>query len=199
MPRNISDEAVRNATGRDWSDWFEFLDQRGADDLSHKEIVALLRDEGGVARGWWCQNVTNEFEKNIGRRETGSTVDDEYQIGVQKTLPIDVPTAWELMTSAQGMREWLDVDEPAPERPGETVSSSSGHEYELRTIKKHERLRLRRTDPQTGASTTVQLTLVPRKTGTSIHFHHEGLADSEERERLREHWRAVAGRILAIV
>lgn len=199
MAQRISDEKVLASTGREWAAWFEWLGERGASDLTHKEIVALVNSEGGVGSGWWCQGVTNEFEKHIGRRETGSTVDADFQIGVQKTLPIERDAAWELITSPEGARELIGSDVALPTEPGETVISNDGHEYELRTIQHGERMRFRRTHQETGAKSTVQFTLAPAKSGTTLNFHHEGLADGDERETMREHWQSIAGKIMGIV
>ena len=37
--------------------------------------------------GWWSQNVTVEYEKHIGRRETGQTQSGEYEGTATRTLP----------------------------------------------------------------------------------------------------------------
>jgi hypothetical protein len=86
-----------------------------------------------------------------------------------------------------------------PTKPGETVLSDDGHEYELRTIRPGERMRFKRTHQESGSNSVVQVTLLPAKTGTALHFHHEGLANGDEREKMRDHWRSVAGKILSIV
>ena len=197
MP-HISDEKVREATGRDWPAWFDLLDELGGTELTHKEIVAMLGEQG-LESGWWRQSVTNEFEKHIGRRETGSTTDADFQIGVQKTLPLDQSQVWDLVTSPECAREWLNTREPLPSQPGETVATDDGHSYELRSIEPGRRMRFRRTDGDSGQRSTVQLTLLPAKTGTALHFHHEGLNDGEHREEMRAHWRRIADKILGIV
>ena len=66
-----SDEAVRRATGRTWDEWIRWLDERGAAGMSHKQIVALLREQGGVESGWWQQTVTAGYEVAKGRRVEG--------------------------------------------------------------------------------------------------------------------------------
>jgi uncharacterized protein YndB with AHSA1/START domain len=195
----FSDQAVKDATGRDWSEWFSYLDDAGAAELNHPQIVKLLDERAAVESGWWRQTVANEFEKHIGRRVTGSTADANFQVGVQKTLPVDRSAAWDLVTSREGVKAWLGTDAPVPTAPGETVVSGDGHHYELKAISPGERMRFRRTDGASGEKSTVQLTLIPAKSGTSVHFHHEGLADGDERERMRDHWRSVAGKILSIV
>jgi hypothetical protein len=199
VAQRISDEKVLESTGRNWQDWFDWLNDRDGAKLTHKQIVALIGSDGEVESGWWCQNVTNEFEKHIGRREIGSTVDSDFQIGVQKTLPLDPDATWSLITSPEGARELIGADVPLPTEPGATVASDDGHEYELRTIHPGQRMRFRRTNKDTGDESTVQFTLLPTKTGTSLHFHHEGLSSSEERETMREHWKSIAGKILSIV
>lgn len=50
---NQSDNAVRDATGRTWSEWEVVLDEAGVEGLSHKEIVAWLEEHGGIESGWW--------------------------------------------------------------------------------------------------------------------------------------------------
>ncbi len=50
----ISDEKVREATGRTGEEWEVLLDARAAADLAHGKIVALLQ-ELGVESGWWRQ------------------------------------------------------------------------------------------------------------------------------------------------
>ncbi len=82
----MDDTAVIKATGKQLSEWFAILDERGARELQHKEIARLLHQDFGVP-GWWSQSVTVEYEKHIGRRETGQTQSGEYEATVTKTLP----------------------------------------------------------------------------------------------------------------
>lgn len=74
------------ATGRDLPAWFAVLDKRGARDLPHKDIARLLADDYGVS-GWWSQSVTVDYEKHIGRRETGQRQDGRYEGTATRTLP----------------------------------------------------------------------------------------------------------------
>ena len=48
----VSSKAVAAATGRDWDEWVEFLDRHGAQQLNHKDIVALIAGPGGLKNGW---------------------------------------------------------------------------------------------------------------------------------------------------
>lgn len=82
----MNDTPVMRATGKELHEWFEILDGHEARDLPHKEIAKLLATEYGVP-GWWSQNVTVEYEKHIGRRETGQTQSGDYEATVSRTLP----------------------------------------------------------------------------------------------------------------
>jgi len=81
----MGDAAVIKATGKAWDAWFAILEERGARSLPHADIARLLHDRYGVP-GWWSQNVTVAYEKEIGRRETGQGCDGEFTASVSKTL-----------------------------------------------------------------------------------------------------------------
>lgn len=196
MPK-ISETAIQEATNKSWDQWFAWLDEQDATTKTHGEIVALLATAANLESTWWQQAVTVEYEKARGMREEGSTADAGFQVGVRTTLPLDNAEAWTLITAGDAAPLWL--NDEIPTEPGQTIHGADGHDYELRTIRTGERMRLKRTDPKTGESSIVQVTLSPAKTGTTLNFHHEGLRDSEHREEMRSHWRQIADKILGIV
>jgi len=102
-----SDDAVREATGRDWREWEEVLDAHGAANLSHKEIVALV-GESGVESGWWRQQVTTVYEKRKGKRILGQT-ETGFQVGVRRTVPVGHERVWRLLTRPQESRALVEV------------------------------------------------------------------------------------------
>ena len=82
----MDETPVMKATGKELREWFAILDGREARDLPHKDIARLLSAEYGVP-GWWSQNVTVEYEKHIGRRETGQSQSGEYEGTATRSLP----------------------------------------------------------------------------------------------------------------
>jgi len=53
MEKNkVSDQSVKKATGKNWADWFAFIDQHNGKNLSHKEIVADLKAHSDL-NSWW--------------------------------------------------------------------------------------------------------------------------------------------------
>lgn len=198
MDREISDAAVREATGRDWAEWFQLLDDAGADGMTHREIAAWLVDDGplGPDDRWWAQAVTVAWERETGRRVKGETKDAGFQVGVQRTLAISADAAWELLTGGLGRNAWLggDPGDLAFEQ-GAASRTDAGHEIEIRTISPGEHIRLRWRPPDRDEPTTLQVHVVDKGDRTAIRFHQERLADPAERERMKRHWTEVLARL----
>lgn len=83
---SISDQAIKDATGKTWKQWFEILREEKAEGITHKEIAAWLQKNYEVP-GWWAQTITVEYERLIGRREAGQSAGGHYQVSASKTLP----------------------------------------------------------------------------------------------------------------
>lgn len=83
---SVSEESLKNATGKSWPDWFNYLNKINAQHLTHKEIAATLQESAGVP-GWWAQTITVEYERKIGRREVGQSCEGDFQASASKTLP----------------------------------------------------------------------------------------------------------------
>ena len=192
----VSSEAVAKATGRDWEQWLEFLDGLGAQDMSHREIVALVAGPGELDNGWWQQSVTVGYEQARGLRVVGQTSTADFQIGVQKTLPLPIEAAWGLVADGPGRDVWLGKVEGLEFRKGEKYQASDGAWGEVRSAAPGQRVRLTWCSPDLEQQSTLQVTLVESGEKTSVRFHQEGLANAEERERMRSHWRAVLERLL---
>lgn len=188
---DTSDAAIEKATGRDWKSWIRALDEAGAKDWSHKHIVAWLARETDIS-SWWRQQVTVGYEKATGKRVPGETADAGFQVGVRRTYPFDADDLWRRLTRPDAVAVWLGG--PAELVAGEIFGNSAAS-GELRVVKEADRIRFTRSEGGKPAS-TVQLALTQTGSGkTSITFHHEKLADAEEREAMRAHWKAVADRL----
>ena len=83
----ISDEAIEKATGRTRTQWFEILDDLGAQDMTHKQIARVLEDRKLIDDAWWCQTVTVEYERHIGRRAEGQLSSGKFSASASKTFP----------------------------------------------------------------------------------------------------------------
>ena len=82
---SISDERMREATGRIRVDWHGLLDAAGASGWGHTQIARWLVDEHGVD-GWWAQGITVGFEQARGMRQPGQQADGTFSTSVTKTI-----------------------------------------------------------------------------------------------------------------
>ena len=190
----VSDEAVRNATGKEWDTWFARLDEAGAETMRHKEIAALLLtpDHLGPEERWWAQTITVAYEHARGRRVLGQTAGAGFEIGVQKTLPAEAERLWQLLVSAEGMRIWLgDVAEAFPLQPGLAYETRDGTTGEVRSVQPGEKLRLTWKPADWAAPSTVQIYLQAKGERTAVRFHQEKLESAEQRALMKNRWRAV--------
>jgi uncharacterized protein YndB with AHSA1/START domain len=134
----------------------------------------------------------------VSEREVGRTKDVGYQIGVRRTVPHSVEDVWDLLVSPEGLSVWLGPGvELTPEKSA-PYSAENGTSGEVRSFREHDRIRVTWQPADWSHETTVQVALLPAATGTALLFHQEHLADSDERERQREHWRGVIDDLVAL-
>ncbi len=185
--RGVSDEAVKAATGRTPAEWEQLLDSRGAADLPHGKIVALLRESGEIQSSWWMQQVAVGYEKRKGKRVVGQTEGTGFQIGVQRTLPISADDAWRLLTSAEGVRGWLGGAPKLRWEKGEAYRLEDRAAGEVRVFNPGSHLRITWQPEGWPRPSTLQVRVIPsgdRKTVISFHQEHlPGPAEREERRR----------------
>jgi uncharacterized protein YndB with AHSA1/START domain len=101
----MSDAAVQAKTGRTWPEWFKLLDAEGARQMSHKEIVAVLRDRHGVGP-WWQQMVTVTYEQARGLRAKHE-VAGGFQVSASRTVAAPVAAVFAAWKDARGRKRWL--------------------------------------------------------------------------------------------
>ena len=189
--RKISDAAVRKATGKGWDEWFALLDSEEAEALPHKQIARLLYDKGYIASGWWCQMVTVEYERARGKRVLGGTEKAEFQIGVQKSLPLSPEQGWDLITQPEGLALWLGTAPDLRWEKGASYATAEGTRGEVRSFTPGRHLRLTWQPRDFQTPSTLQVSLEPSSIKTAVRFHQEKLASAEVREQMRAHWRKV--------
>ena len=125
---------------------------------------------------------------------TGLTKDVGWQLGVRRTVPAAVDEVWEYFV-VDGLTTWLG-NTTLPLHKGETYLTADGVKGEIRSRTDQLRLRLTWQPDDWDHDSTLQVTLMPSATGTTIGFHHERLASAEERERMLAHWTAVLDEIV---
>lgn len=137
-----SNESVEKNTGKSWDYWIQILKKAGADNLTHKEIVQLLKTKHKL-KPWWQQIVAGGFEVYIGRRNEGENAKGEYTVTVTKTLPANQKNVWKFITSPEGLTQWLNPMDAFKIAKGSSFEVAGGIFGEVRTLKAPKHIRLR--------------------------------------------------------
>lgn len=120
---------------------------------------------------------------------TGWTKDVGWQLGVRRTVAADAATVWEYLLG-EGLSVWL--GETALGEKGGWYETADGVRGQIRSRTEKVRIRLTWQLPEWSHDSTLQVSLMPAATGTTVGFHQERLATPKEREELLAHWRKVA-------
>ncbi|MFT4231400.1 MAG: hypothetical protein QM606_01295 [Leucobacter sp.] len=124
---------------------------------------------------------------------TGWTKDAGWQMGVRRTLPIPPEFAWEFLMG-DGLSLWLGHT-ALGRGAGEAYVTDEGVRGELRSRSEGRRVRLTWQPAGWSHDATLQLTVLPAASGTTIAFHQERLANAAEREQMLAHWTTVLDNI----
>ncbi|MBL5975260.1 MAG: SRPBCC domain-containing protein [Candidatus Leucobacter sulfamidivorax] len=128
---------------------------------------------------------------------TGLAKDAGWQMGVRRTLPLPPEPVWEFLLGA-GLPLWLGRTVLGQEA-GEAYATDAGVRGEVRSRTEGRRVRLTWQPPDWSHDTTLQLTVLPAATGTTIAFHQDRLASAAERAEMLAHWTAVLDDIRAAI
>lgn len=118
----------------------------------------------------------------------GKTKTQGWEIGVQRTLPVDVDKAWELLTTQPGLGYWLGHGVKVDFKKGDTFTTDENNWGEIRSYTKGSLIRMKWQPAKWDLASTLQIRVKPMKTGARISFHHEKLENGDQRTEMRAHW-----------
>ncbi len=121
-------------------------------------------------------------------RPVGLTKDVGYQIGARRTLPVDLDTAWGLITAPEGVCVWLGGTGKIDFTKGAAYKLADGSTGEIRVFKPGSHLRMTWQPVGWPRPATIQVRVIPSRDKTVIAFHQEHLPDGAAREARRAHF-----------
>lgn len=124
----------------------------------------------------------------------GLTKDAGWELGVRTTVPAPLTEVWSYLLG-EGLPLWLGEIDALPTEKGTAYETQDGVRGTIRSYTEGRKLRLGWQPEDWPHDTTLQVTVKEAATGTTIGFHHEQLADREERKLLLGHWKNVAAAI----
>ena len=161
----MSDASVKKHTGCTWERWVRTLDDHGAAQMSHREIVTLVNITYKVP-DWWSQMVTVGYERIKGLRARGQRRDGSYEATKSRTFDVPVATLFDAWSNAATRRKWLD----AP--------------VEVRTATAPKSMRIGWSD---GSIIAVGF-YTKGATRSSVALSHPKLPDHDTAGRLKQYW-----------
>jgi hypothetical protein len=171
----MEEARVISATGKAPAEWFASLDAHGARELPHKEIARILREDCGVP-SWWSQMITVEYEKHIGRRETGQR-GGTYTSTTSRTMPGTMDEVFE---------RWLALLAAAPEQ-----GASDGVPWAAEPgVSRKEKWRYWRVALADGSKVTVTISDKPGGDGSILAATSNKLACKDDAARWKAYWKA---------
>ncbi|MFI5312206.1 MAG: hypothetical protein ACHQQ3_13280 [Gemmatimonadales bacterium] len=103
----MSDASVKAKTGCPWERWVRALDRLGAPEMSHRDIVAVVKTKYKVGP-WWSQMVAVGYERIRGVRARGQKRDGTYEATRSRTFAVPVTKLFEAWADPDLRRRWLD-------------------------------------------------------------------------------------------
>lgn len=125
----------------------------------------------------------------MGAEDVGLTNDGTYQLGIRRTLPVDIQTLWRKLVSAEGMELFTGIAEAAEaDAIGLRRLADDGLQTELAVFAQGSHLRMRWRRPGWKNDSTLQIRVLRAVRGTTLSVHQEGLSDAAMRAELLTHW-----------
>jgi hypothetical protein len=164
-----SDETIRNRTGRGWEEWFDLLDDWGADSRSHRDIARWVAEQLGLEPlAWDAQAVTVSYERARGGRAVGQRVEG-FAVTVTRTVAVPVERLFEALVDPQVRESWL---------PGGVLRERTS-----------QRPRTARFDYDDGATRVNVGFTATGEAKSQVALAHERLPDAAAAEEAKVFWR----------
>ena len=164
-----SEAEIRRRTGRGWEEWFDLLDEWGADARSHREIARRIAAELDVEPlAWNAQAVAISYERARGGRAVGERPSG-FAITAQKTVAVAAERLFDAFVDEATRARWL-TDGELRERTATKPRSA-------------------RFDWGAG-ETRVNVTFEAKGEAKSmVALEHERLGDAEQAAEMKAWWR----------
>ena len=172
----VGSDAVRNATGKGWSEWLALLDREKAGAMTHQEIGKLLYEKHGVP-GWWAQMITVGYEQARGMRAKHQKPGG-FEIGRTKTIAAPADAVFAAWSDERRRARWL-AD------PGITIRKATPGKS----------LRVTWVD----GKTSLVVDLLPKGEKTTVAVQHCKLQGARAAERMKTYWGEQLERLKALL
>lgn len=118
-------------------------------------------------------------------------MDAGWEVGVRTTVAAPLDEVWGYLLR-EGLPVWLGDLSALPTDKGATFETADGVRGVIRSYTDRLRVRLEWQPHDWPHDSTLQVTVKPAASGTTIGIHHDRLANRDERRMMLGHWKNVA-------
>lgn len=161
----LSDESVKNATGRTWAMWVALLDKADAKEISHPALTKHIRATYDTP-SWWTQMVAVGYERIRGLRAQGQQRSGDWSVSKSKTVGVPLAKLYAAF-NARGRAKWMD-----------------GVKLTVRGATPNKSMRLRWED---GSPIDIGF-MAKGESKSQVALDHRKLASKAEADRMRAFW-----------
>jgi hypothetical protein len=166
-----SDEEIRRRTGRGWEEWFDALDELGAQERTHRDIARWVAEQQSIEPlAWNAQAVASSYELARGLRVPGERADGSFTATASRTVAVPVERLFDAFVDESLRASWL-----------------SGGELTERTATRPKTARF---DWGAGATRVHVGFEAAGETKAKLSLEHVRLPNADEAERMKAYWRA---------
>jgi uncharacterized protein YndB with AHSA1/START domain len=162
----LSDESVQKATGCDWTKWVQVLDKAGGKEMSHRDLVAYIR-ENYETPSWWTQMVAVGYERIRGLRAHGQQRSGDWSVSKSKTFGVPLAKLYAAFSNARRRNQWL-----------------TGAKLTVRAATPNKSMRIRWED---GSPVDAGF-FAKDESKSQVALDHRKLASKAEADRMRAFW-----------
>ena len=176
----ITTQLVKKLSGKPMEDWFNMLDERGAREMKHAAIFALVSSiEGLKPLGEWNQNLlTTTYEWDRGLKQRGEK-ESGFEISISKTMPVSVAMLYQSWADETLRKRWMPGQQPEISKATENKS-----------------LRMLWSDKATRVSVELYS---KGEEKTQVVVQHMKIADAEQAATLKQYWSERLDALLSVV
>lgn len=184
----ISDQAVREKTGKSWASWFKLLDAWGAKSHDHATIANHLQTELAIDP-WWAQTITVRYEQERGLRVLGQRADGSFEFAVQRTIATTAIQAYDAFTDPALLSKWFTSAAENDLRVGGHYQNADGDKGQYLLLEKPKRVRFTWDNEQHCPGTLVEVTFQPKTNEkVQVRIQHTKLRDQNAYHDMKEGW-----------
>ena len=191
----VTDEACRAATGRNFSEWFAFIDAAGFQDKRRQAIELVYTEAGRGKDVWWPTTIWVELERaHVVVKKDGRP--EGYNICCTKSFKLGPAELFPHFATEAAFGAWVTGWSGAiTEGATFTCGEAGGTVGRVRDSKD---IRMTWTSPGRGPTEIeIQFNVVADK--TTINFYHKRIDTRDEADGLRRAWAGALDRLKARV